>query len=250
MNYSFDDSLLLDFMHTFYGYGNYSGAYWFIGMEEGGGDSVAEVTNRLRVWSQRGRRELEDVVAYHLDLGITHPFGENPKLQPTWAKLIRVLLSMGGCTPTKEEVRSYQQRLWARSDGNVCLLELLPLPSPSTRHWLYGQYSKLSSLSSREQYRQIWSNIRIRALQQRIAIHQPKAVVFYSFGYLPFWIEVVGAELQPVLSGGMYFHHSPSTVYAVLKHPAATGVTSVYFHEAGHFIRSALNHHEGYQTYP
>jgi hypothetical protein len=35
----FDDQLLERFMCTFYGYGNYRGAYWFVGMEEGGGDS-------------------------------------------------------------------------------------------------------------------------------------------------------------------------------------------------------------------
>jgi len=176
MGESFDDQLLQEFMHNFYGYGSYQGAYWFVRMEEGGGDSFDEVSKRLRVWNQRGRPELEDVVAYHLALGITHPFCEKPKLQPTWAKLIRVLLSIEDRTPTKEEVRSYQQRLWARSGDNVCLLELLPLPSPSTSHWLYGQHSKLSSLISREQYRQIWSDIRIRALQQRITQRHAKDI--------------------------------------------------------------------------
>ena len=240
MDESFDDQLLQYFMSTFYGYGSYSGPYWFIGMEEGGGDSVREVSKRLMVWDQRGRHELEDVVEYHLELGITHPFGEKPMLQPTWAKLIRVLLSMEGQTPTTEEVRNYQQRLWARNGSNVCLLELLPLPSPSTSHWLYAQHSQLSSLVSREQYRRIWSNVRIHALRQRIAAHQPQAVVCYSFSYLPFWTELVGTALQPVLAGGMYIHQTQSTVYAVLKHPAATGVTSAYFHEAGRLIRSTL----------
>jgi hypothetical protein len=234
----FNDPLLLEFMHNFYGYGNYRGAYWFIGMEEGGGDSFAEVSKRLAVWEQRGRRELEDVVAYHLALGINHPFGEKPRLQPTWAKLIRVLLSLEGHAPTREEVRGYQQRLWARSEGNVALLELLPLPSPSTSHWLYAQHSKLSSLISREQYRQTWNTIRIQALQQRITTHQPKAVVFYSFSYLPFWTQVVGARLQPMLMGELYVHHSPSTIFAVVKHPSARGVTNAYLHTVGHFLRS------------
>jgi hypothetical protein len=52
-------------MHNFYGYGDYRGAYWFVGMEEGGSDSFDEVAKRLRLWDERGRRELEDVV----DLG-------------------------------------------------------------------------------------------------------------------------------------------------------------------------------------
>lgn len=130
----FDDQLLHTFMHGFYGYGNYQADYWFVGMEEGGGDTVQEINQRLTVWDQRGRREVEDVAEYHLALGIIHPFVEKAKLQPTWAKLIRVLLSIEGLSPTKEEVRRYQQQQWARSNGNVCLLELLPLPSPSTSH--------------------------------------------------------------------------------------------------------------------
>ncbi|BAY34333.1 hypothetical protein NIES2107_62380 [Nostoc carneum NIES-2107] len=34
----FDDELLEKIIETFYGYGNYQGNYWFIGMEEAGGD--------------------------------------------------------------------------------------------------------------------------------------------------------------------------------------------------------------------
>lgn len=241
MNETFDDQMLQAFMDNFYGYGNYDAPYWFIGMEEGGGDSFEEVSKRLTVWDSRGRRELEDVVDYHLELGITWPFGEKPKLQWTWAGLIRVLLSIEGLEPTTEEVRLHQQRSWARSGGNVCLMELLPLPSPSTSHWLYAQYSKLPTLRSRKQYRKLMSQVRIRAIQQRIAAHQPQVVVFYSFTYRPYWLQLVGAELQPVLSGELYIHKGPSTLYAVLKHPVATGVTNAYFHEAGRLIRRVLD---------
>lgn len=82
----------------------------FVGMEEGGGDTFDKVSKRLTLWDQRGRREVEDVVEYHLALSITHPFAEKAKLQPTWAKLIRVLLSMEGEPPSKEDVRRYQQQ--------------------------------------------------------------------------------------------------------------------------------------------
>jgi hypothetical protein len=238
----FDDLLLQEFMNTFYGYGNYAALYWFVGMEEGGGVSFEEITKRLNVWDRRGRRALEDVADYHIELGITHSFVEKAKLQPTWAKLIRVLLSIEGKSPTKEEVRSFQQHHWARSSGNVSLIELLPLPSPSIRHWLYGEHSKLLDLTSRDKYRQIWSTKRIQGLQERIRMYKPKAVIFYSFSYLPYWNEIVGAELQPALSGAIYAHQNPSTLYTVLKHPAAKGkeITSEYFHEAGRFIRLTL----------
>jgi hypothetical protein len=69
LNNYFDDQLLLDFMNAFYGYGNYKAPYWFIGMEEGGGDSFEEVTKRLSVWDRRGRRELEDAAEYFEEVG-------------------------------------------------------------------------------------------------------------------------------------------------------------------------------------
>lgn len=240
MTQSFDDQLLQTFMHHFYGYGNYQGDYWFIGMEEGGGDTFDEVCKRLTVWDQRGRQELEDVAEYHLEMGIVHPFDETPKLQSTWAKLIRVLLSIEGETPTKEAVRRYQQQQWARRTSNVCLLELLPLPSPSTSHWLYGQHSQLPDLITRDRYRERWSALRIDRLRQRIAAHQPKVVIFYGFGYLPYWAAIVGAPLQPILGGAIYTRRQNNSLYLVLKHPNARSVTSEYFHEAGRYIRRSL----------
>lgn len=64
----FDDQLLDAFAHTFYGYGNYNGGYWFIGIEERG-NSFQDVENRLSVWNSRGRPELEDVALFHKDIG-------------------------------------------------------------------------------------------------------------------------------------------------------------------------------------
>ncbi len=42
-----DDGLLWEYMSTFYGYGDYGAGYWFVDMEEGGGNSAAEVERRL-----------------------------------------------------------------------------------------------------------------------------------------------------------------------------------------------------------
>jgi len=56
-----DDELLAEYITTFYGYGNYRGEWWLVGMEEGGGDSVNDITSRLTRWNGRGRKELEDV---------------------------------------------------------------------------------------------------------------------------------------------------------------------------------------------
>lgn len=41
----FNDPLLADFANKFYGYGNYAGDYWFIGMEEDGGNSLVNINS-------------------------------------------------------------------------------------------------------------------------------------------------------------------------------------------------------------
>ena len=42
-----NDQLLTEFFQNFYGYGNYRGQFWFIGMEEGSGNSFSEINTRL-----------------------------------------------------------------------------------------------------------------------------------------------------------------------------------------------------------
>ena len=60
--------MLERFIYKFYGSGNFAGNYWFIGMEEGGGDKLEEVLNRLNVWKDLGEQELVDTADFHLRL--------------------------------------------------------------------------------------------------------------------------------------------------------------------------------------
>ena len=60
-----DELLLDDFMRSFFGYGSYQADYWFVGLEEGGGNSIEEVMSRLEIWNYQERQELEDVRIYH-----------------------------------------------------------------------------------------------------------------------------------------------------------------------------------------
>jgi hypothetical protein len=43
-----NDELLEKRIETFYGYGNYQGKYWFIGMEEAGGEDFEDVNCRIK----------------------------------------------------------------------------------------------------------------------------------------------------------------------------------------------------------
>ena len=236
----FDDQLLQAFISGFYGYGNYDGKYWFVGIEEHGGELQKDIAQRLNAWDRRGRSELEDVVDYHREIGITHHFDERAVLQPTWNKIIRVLLGIEGRKPTTAEVKEYQKNQLARTNGKSCLIELLPLPSPKTNVWLYyPKYSKLPFLKRRGDYIEHVKPQRIAHLKRRIEEHKPEVVVFYSMGYQEDWHEIAGVEFQSTESDGVKVGKSKETLFVITKHPATTGVTNAYFHEIGQMIASS-----------
>jgi len=234
----FDDTLLSDYMDGFWGYGATNADYWFVGMEEGGGDSFEEITQRISQWNKRGRNPLEDLYEYHMDINVPKWFQKNAPLQPTWNKLIRVLLVAKGKNPEKEFVRSYQIEQLGRSNGEVCLLELLPLPSPTTNHWLYSKHSDISALSTREIYTQKIGLNRSRKITMLILKHQPKFVMFYGVGYLDWWQKVANTKLTPKTLHNKiaYFGKLENTKIVVSQHPVATGVSLDYFHEIGQHL--------------
>lgn len=239
-NGRFDSVILEDFMNRFYGYGSYQGDYWLVGMEEGGGNSFADVERRLNTWKERGKRELEDVAEYHIDLGVTSLFCERPKIQSTWGKLIRILLAIKGYSPTVDQIRQYQRDWLGRITGETCLLELLPLPSPSTGHWTYGEHSQLPYLADRATYRRTLLDGRIKHLQQRIKQYRSKVVLFYSFSYCEYWQAVAGVDFLPAEGGAFYVGHNDLTVFVITKHPAATGLSNDYWHGIGRAIAAQL----------
>lgn len=191
----FDDTLLDDYMQGFWGYGVANAEYWFVGMEEGGGDSFEEVNQRISMWDKRGRNPLEDIYEYHMDINVPKWFQKNAPIQPTWNRLIRVLLASKGEIPEKELVRSYQIEQLGRSNGEVCLIELLPLPSPTTNRWLYSKHSDNPTLSNRTWYTQEIGISRDSKITKLIIKHQPKFVMFYGICYLDWWQKVAPTKL-------------------------------------------------------
>jgi hypothetical protein len=226
-----DETLLQTFIETFYGYGNYAGDYWFVGMEEGCDTcDFAEISKRLSVWQGRGSHELEDVKGYHLDLGITWPFEAKPALQSTWKGLIRILLLAEGQQPTVEQMRLYQRDVWGRVDGESCLLELLPLPSRSTGHWIYADHSDLSFLSTRVAYMEACAGQRAAHIHRRIVEHRPKAVIFYSMNswYRKWWQAIAGVEFVEAAEERLYWARVDGTTFVIMNHPTAFGVSNRY----------------------
>jgi hypothetical protein len=232
-----DERTTQAFIEGFYGYGNWSARVWFVGMEEGGGGSVAEIARRIDAWWTRGRNELEDLATYHEAIGVTRHIGDHAALQPTWTKIIHVLFGMTGKDASSDLVRKYQARELGRIGGETCLIELLPLPSPNVRRWIYGQCTTIPYLANRVSYRERVEPSRVRSIQERIAEHRPRAVVFLGLRYLSAWSEIAGSPLQREPTSGIAYTISGTTLFVAAKHPAARGVTNDYFRCVGEFVQ-------------
>lgn len=233
-----------DFVHRFYGYGNCSGRFWLIGMEEGGGGSEEEVSRRLQVWDELGRPETADLAEFHRRLGMPQFFREPVSLQHTWAHLIRLILAANGAAPTTAEVKAYQRDQLGRENGETCLLELLPLPSPSTGVWNYGIWTGLPYLNNRDVYRQTLLPSRIEHLRLMTAEHHPAVVVFYSVAYRRWFEQIAGCEFSDLDQTGIGRATCGGTLFLLVKHPAARGVSGRYFTDAGQQIRWHLEYLE------
>jgi hypothetical protein len=235
-----DDTLLSSFISTFYGYGTYSAPYWFVGMEEGGGGSYSALENRLARWRKSGGQELEDPRSHSGDLATSPWFRPNPRAQSTWKQLIRMALEDQGKPPSLRDIKAYQRDRMGRLDGDVCLLELLPLPSPSTGQWRYTASPLLPYLDTRAAYMDHCAPFRAAHLRKRLEECEPKAVVFYSFNwwYGQWWNQIAGVLFKSIeVSGGdILLGANSTTTFAVVKHPASRGISNRYFDDVGRLL--------------
>jgi len=237
MPWALTDSVLESYIQGFYGHGPYAAPYWFVGMEFGGGGSAGEIVSRIQGWADRGGHELEDMVGPDGTGREVRYFHDPAPLQPTWAKLIRVVLSAEGPAPTTEQVRAYQRDRLGRAGGLDSILELLPLPSPGLNRWLfYPDYSQLPYLRDRATYTAHVAPLRTAHLRARIAQYQPRSVVFYGAGYRHWWREIAGVDFAPSgLDGVLTARHGP-TQFVVMQHPVARGLPNTYFEAVGRLI--------------
>lgn len=216
-------SLLTKYASKFLGYGNWDSPIWFVGIEEAGGESEHEVAHRLQTWSQRGERQLEDVHEFYAALENRQWQGEKAVLQRTWAGLIRVLLLARGEIDSYQNIRKYQRE----QIGDLCLSELLALPSPSTDQWKYVGWSELDWLQSRHACLQATSPTRIASLKEQLHTKKPKAVIFYGTtipegSLFPYWEMIAGTDFVQGVADEKLFKWSTNetTAFFVIPHPS------------------------------
>jgi len=231
-----NDKLLDQFLWGFYGYGDWTAPIWFLGMEEGGGENAAEVDRRLELWDSRGQPDLLDVHDLLGAVGNTDWIGEGNALQPTWAGLIRLLLSAQGKDSGNDAVRRFQGDVWGRTGSRTCAIELFPLPSPSIRAWNYWEWSQSPHLINRMVYQHATFSYRARRIVERIKKYSPKAVVCYGTTYHDYWEGVSGGSIGRAKGKIVRHAERGGTHWFVVPHPAARGVTPADFFNAGELV--------------
>jgi len=233
-------ALLTEFIENFFGFGDPNAKYWFIGMEEGGGNSSEKFEKRVSAWDQMGKNTLVDVKEYHELIGINRFFEEPVKLQSTWNKLIRIYLTANGYSHGTDDVRVFQKEQLGRTGKDTALLELLPLSSPNINVWLYPNWTNLPLLWSRESYRSKVLPLRVKSLRKLIDEYKPKVVVFYGQTNEEYWRMVIGSPFRPYDLLDLKYAKTSETVFVSIKHPVYTGLTNDYFHRIGCWIQSQI----------
>ena len=125
-------------IRNFWGYGNLNGPYWFVGMEEGYSEENETLLDRFSNFVPPNVRYIRP---FKIDHGHVYWFEEGAPIQPTWRRLVEMLIySETGKHPDKEAIRRFQIEHLGRIKSNHALLELMPLPSKSIseKHWLYA----------------------------------------------------------------------------------------------------------------
>jgi hypothetical protein len=234
-----EKSSLENFIQNHYGFGNLKAPYWLIGMEPGGGETWEEVCRRVDIWHDLTTTETADLVEYHRRLEMPQFFKDPVKLQPTWAGLIRLVLAVKGEAADKAAVKQYQRDRLGRLNDETCLLELLPLSSPSNGKWLYAEWSDLPYLRSRKAYEQQCLPGRIQRLRQLIQQHAPPLVVFYGFAYRAWYEQAAGCPFSMEPDGAGWAMQD-RTLFVMIKHPAAHGMSGAYYERIGSRIRWEL----------
>lgn len=233
-----DDELLLKFINTFYGSGNFQGRFWFVGMEEGGGKSFDEIESRLIAWKELGAGELVDLYDFHSKINV-HEYHSDPiKLQKTWGQLIRIYLSAQKNLLTTENLKSYQKAHLGRADDDTCLLELMPLVSPGIGQWNYQKWSKMPSLQSRNVYLATYIQSRCDHIRAMILTRSPKVVVFYGNSYQKWWKQIAGEEVVFGQIQNVLYGNNAATNFVISQHPSARNCTNAYFESIGKNIAS------------
>lgn len=225
-----------------FGFGDFEARYWFIGLEPGlsgtePGERKRLIANRIAAWKEK---EIEDLFDYHKRIDVVQWFGPEAKLQRTWAKLIRVLMVLNAKPVNTESLKRFQSDVWGRANSETCLLELFPLPCPSTKKKDWEDCYKIE----RADYEERCRRRRIPRFQALIREYRPRAIIFYGVTKMKEWKLIAGVDFDSP-NRDLFVQVKNRTLFSVIKHPSTKGITNMYFKKVGREIRSYLTKMEG-----
>lgn len=187
MSKKIDPELLEKYVSTLLRFGRAEAPYWFVGLEEGGGNSEEEVAGRLQRWARSGYPEID----YFSENGVPNKDhsskylpeepGQRAHLQRTWSNQLRIVLGIEGTKLNNEIIRKMQVSEHGTKYGNTSLLELYPLPCNTSGAWNYKNFGLGSAYSSKAVYRKRLLSPRLNQIMASAARYKPAAIVFTTW---------------------------------------------------------------------
>jgi hypothetical protein len=183
---------------SFFGYGRWSAPYWFIGLEQGGGDNQ----KRAQAFKELQSDGLCDCKKFHCKIGVPDWHGENARIQKTWGRLMRLLASFHGVYSGEAGLLNYQKNYWGSREGDTCVIELNGLSAAGLH----------IELDRTREYR----TERINTIRRKLSENglQIKIVVMYGFTGEKDFREVAGCNL---IRGGAV--ECQNTLFIYVDHP-------------------------------
>jgi len=232
--------LIKSYMHSFYGYGNWKSNFWFVGIEEGGGGEIGNVTRRLDSWNQY-KVDLLDNQIHHSNIKLDCFFVKG-QLQNTWRKLILTKLSFENKATDRECIRDVQKNDWGHLNSKNLLIELFPLPSPNNTKWFYDKWTGLDVLRYRESYYDYITEERVNYIKNKISEYHPSVILFYGKKMGDNWDKIIGTKASEEILVGkskIKFIRINNTCYFQSPHPASV-YSNKFWIELGVKVRELL----------
>lgn len=218
--------LIQERIKNFWGYGNLDGDVWFIGMEEGGDGSLPKLMRRYEATSNGEVFDIYDDMRGDKDHMAW--FEENASPQRTYRRLIYLLLYIKTKkAPTPDEILQYQIKHFGRKKNDHAVLELMPMACRTMHEndWVYRELD-IDGFASKKEYLKKYVPERVERLRGLIIKHKPKLVIFYSTVYRKYWSLIPSVPFQEVLKSNLYVAKDDHTVYAVVPHSVAHGMSN------------------------
>lgn len=223
----------MDFM----GYGNPNGDIWVIGMEEGC-KKENQYKNLIKKFKASKNRRYMDTDDTSLPSSHRNWHKNGARLQSTLRVLYIILNGLEGnkIVSDKDVLRNYQTNKFGKLDGNHFSADLSPYPSHSSDDWptLYKELG-----FDRKYLEEVIIPKRIKLFKILIKKYEPVIIIFYSFGYLKYWKQIVESDFKR--KDDIYV--SSNNKYFVIKQPRAFDTNKYWVNVAKH-IKNILKGNE------